>query len=325
MFKLQSMFLTGRKGRPPAFSTFATILIIAVLILGGGGVTIAAAQSSQPGQLLYEVKVLSEDARLGLTVNPQIDYQLALEFTNRRTVEIQAEIQAGSPPSESVQIRYQNQIEQAIQFALLLPDDEVIQALAQIQTALQTQQQAFLHVQTNGSPQVDSILLRTQQMLQERLRWIEAGLTNPTQLRDQLRLRDQQRQEYRQGASTPERQATCLAPGTGGGNPWTTGTPTPGSGYGPGPGDGDCETCTPDSGNHAGPQPTQTQGNQPTQADPQPTQQPNQATQAGPQPTQQQNGQPTQAGSQPTQGSQPTASGPGSQPTPGPGDPGGKH
>ena len=352
MHALQSIFVVQRKEQSPMFSTLATILLITSLILGGGGATIAAAQSSQPDQPLYSLKVISEDARINLAADPQSEYQLALEFASRRAEEMKAMLQAGSIPPEAVQARYQNQVEQAIQFAMDLPDNQAVKALDQIQTRLQTQQQAFLQVQANGSPQAEAVLLQTRQMLQERLQWVETGLTDPTQLREQLRLHDQQRKQDQQNSATPGEQSTQVSPGSGSGNPWTTGTPTPGSGYGPGKGTGDCEnctptlggqgnnpwttgtptpgsgygtgpgpdptrTCTPGSSNGPGPQATQSQNNQPTQAGPQPTQhQSNQPTQAGPQSNQQQNNQPTQAGPQATQGSQPTSA---------PGGPGGKH
>jgi hypothetical protein len=335
MHALQSIFSIRRKEHSPMFSAFATALLIVSLILGGGGITVAAAQNSQPDQALYSLKVWSEEARLDLSAGSQAEYQLALQFANRRADEIQALVQAGGIPPQTVQTRYQAQVEQAIQFAMNLPDEQAAKALQQIRSNLQVQQQAFLELQVNGSPMAEAAMLQTRQMLQERLQWVEVGLTDPAQLRDQLRKQD------RLNSPTPVNQSTQLAPGTGSGNPWTTGTPTPGSeygpgqgtgdcetctpsgsgqgsnpwttgtptpgsGYGPGQGTGDCETCTPGSSNHTGPQPTQMQGGQPTQA--------------GPQPTQQQNGQPTQSGSQPTQES----SGPGPQSTPAPGGQGGK-
>jgi hypothetical protein len=102
---------------------------------------------------------------------------------------------------------------------------------------------------------------------------------------------------------------TCDActPNAGENNPWTTSIPTPGSGYGPGPGDGTCETCTPAGGSY-GPNPTQGSAGGSMK-----TQQPA-ATQA-PANTQAPHNNPTQ--SQP----QDTDNGPGSPNTPG----GGKH
>lgn len=300
------------------FSTLATVLLIVSLVLGGGGITAVAAQSSQPDETLYGVKLMSEDIRLELTSNTQAEVQLAMRFADRRAEEIQTMLQAGRIPPERVQTRYQNQVNQAIQYALDLPNDQAIQALEQIQIRLQTQQQAFLQVQVNGSPQAAAVLVQSRQMLQEHLLWVEQGLADPDQFRDQLRQHDQLRIQDQLNSTATAAQGTLALPGIGAGNPWTTGTPTPGSEYGPGdcenctplgdglgsnpwtigtptpgssygPGPGLSATCTSGSSYGSGPQPTQPQNNQPTQAELQPTQ-------TGPQSTQQ-NNQPTQAGS----------------------------
>ena len=215
------------------YSSLVTIGFIAILILSGGGVTVAA-QSSQPNQPLYGLKVLSEDVRLGLSADSQISYRYALEFANRRAEEIQRLLQCGNIPPEPVQLRYQNQIDQALQYALDLPSDQASQALSEIQARLQTDLRVFNHLHASGS-RSEAVLGQVRAMLQERQLWIEQGLANPTQLRDQIRLRKQQNQD-------PQTNPTQVSAGTGGGNLSMTGTPTSGSGHGP----GDCAACTPD-------------------------------------------------------------------------------
>ena len=327
-------FTIRRKEQSPMFTFISTLLIVASLALTGGGAAVAASQTSQPEQALYGLKLFSEDARLGLEGDPAEAYQLALAFAERRAFEIQTMLQSGSAPPEPVLARYQAQVEQAIQYALNQPDEQAVQALEQVRTRLQSQDQAMQQIRASGLPDVEAVLLRTRAMVQERLQWVEMGLLDPVQLREMLRLRDQSGAPLQPGPGEP-----AVGPGSGPGspgpgdgeclectpaydghnsqNPWTTDTPVPGSGSGsrPGPGDGECADCTPGAG--PGPQPTPvppqpTQYQQPTQAGPQPTQY-QQPTQAGPQPTQYQ--QPTQAGPQPTQaGPQPTSSGPGGKP-----------
>ncbi len=336
-----SLFFIRRKEQNPMFSTLATILLVVSLVVGGGGATLVSAQSSQPDQPLYSVKLWSEDFRLGVTTNPQAQVELVLDFANRRVAEIQTALEAGDELSQEVQSRYQNEVEQAIRYALNLPDDQALLALAQIHTQLQLHEQDLAQVQMNGSPPAEAVLSQTRLMLQERLVWVADGLADPAQLRDQLRQRDQQSNPNLQNTATQTVQDTQTTsetgsgnpwvigtptPGSGygpgscvdctpvgeGSNPWTTGTPTPGSGYGPGPGVDVTRTCTPGSQSGSGPQPTQAQ-NQPTTAGPQSTQPQSQPTAGGSQ------GQPTSAGPQPT------ASGSGPQPTPNPGSPGGRN
>lgn len=300
MYTLQTIFVICRKEHSPMFNTIATIILIISLVLGGGGVTVAAAQGSQPDQPLYDVKLWSEDFRLSLAADPQTQFRLSLDFANKRSEEILKLLQAGSIPTDVVQNRYQNQIENAIQFAMNLQDDQAIQALQQIQVRMHTQQQAFLQAQTDGSPNAESMLTQTRRMIQERLKWIEDGLSNPAQLREILRQRDRLRQVELKNSVTPTEQNTQMAPGTGGGNPWTTGTPTPGSGYGP----GECVNCTPTGNGQDGnpwttgtPTPGSGYGPGP---DPTRTCTPGSGDGAGSQPTQPQPGQSTQAGSHPT-------------------------
>jgi len=244
MSLLQSMFLTYRKERSPMLNLFATILAIAALVLGGGGITVAAAQSSQPDQALYNLKLWSEDVRIDLASNPEVQSKLALEFADRRLAEIQTILQSGGAPSEGVQIRYQAQVEQAIQFALNLPDGQATQMLAMVHSRLQTQQNLVLQFQIGGNPEGAAVLARTRQMIQERIQWAEAGISDPAAMRNLFR----QREQY---LLTPgNRNNTGDHPG---GNPWTTGTPTPGSGYGPGDPNNPWTTGTPTPGSSYGP------------------------------------------------------------------------
>ncbi len=321
MHALRSLLMNQRKERSPMINTLATILLITSLILGGGGATVAAAQTSQPDQPLYGVKLLSEDVRIGLAADPAKEAQLAMEFAGRRAAEIALMLQKGIAPSQAVQLRYQSQIELAVRSAARLSDEQAVKLLAQMRIRLQEQQQLLLQIQENGSPAVAAVN-QIRQMLQERLQWIETGLGDPAKLREELRLREQDQNKVQQKTPSSEPQASKTVPGSGAGNPWTTGTPTPGSGYGPGQGTGECEACTPAyDGQGSNPWTTGTptpgsgygpgQGTGPT--DPAT---PGAGSGSGPQPTPWQMNQPTQAGPQPTQGAQGTAPGPQATATP---------
>ena len=302
----QALFTARRKEFSPMVNTLATIALIVSLIIGGGGATVAAAQGSQPEDLLYELKILSEDFRLNIDSDPESQYQTALDFASRRIVEINNTIAEGGIPSDAVLTRYQKQVEQSIRYALNLPDAEAIQALEKIQTRLQTQEQALLQIQANGSLLAEATLLQTREMIQTRMQWVEVGLSDPIQLRDQIRLRDRDREQDQDCTATPNSSKTPTAPGNGDGNPWTTGTPTQGSGYGPGPGPEPSSTCTPKYGQTSQPtkQPT-TQPNKPTDAGPNPTQSPNKPTDSGPHVTPDPNQPTTQPTHQPTHQPQP--------------------
>ncbi len=55
MHPLHTFFKTQRKERFPMFGALGSILLIVSIILGGSGVTLAAAQNSLPDQALYPV------------------------------------------------------------------------------------------------------------------------------------------------------------------------------------------------------------------------------------------------------------------------------
>lgn len=274
------------------FGALGTILLIVSLVLGGSGVTIVAAQQSLPDDGLYPVKTWSEDVRVQWTENEQTRLQLALEFANRRSVEVQQMLKAGQVPPETVQARWQAELDLAIQLAAEKPNEEAVQALQQVRVQVQVEEQALLQVGSSVSnPQAEAVLERSRTMLQDRLRMCEDGIQAPASLREHLRSRDHQHKQDGPPSSSPApaTQPTRTphlwqtgTPTIGGGNrhgsgshetstihdqthPWTTGTPAPGSHDGSGLGDGEHdldghgsnpwteETPTPGSGYGPGP------------------------------------------------------------------------
>lgn len=215
-------------------SAFTTILLILVMIFGGGGATAVAAQSSQPDQALYPVKLFTEDFRLMMAGDAPARLALLLEFTQTRAEEISALANQGAEIPEAVQTRYQAQVEQMIQLALGMNGDLADQTLER----LRTQQTTMLELHTGtGAPDGDQAVLRIREMLRERISWLEDGAVIPLQQRNQ-------QQQQNAATEEPVVSETVVDPGSaqggdapqyqGEGNPWTTGTPTPGSGYGPG-------------------------------------------------------------------------------------------
>ncbi|MBA4384354.1 MAG: hypothetical protein C0410_06435 [Anaerolinea sp.] len=183
--------LERRKERAPMLSTFASIILAVSLILGGSGVTVAAAQASEPGDLLYDIKLLSEYAAMDLTSTPESQFNLALDLVDRRANEIVTLLSDGDVVTDQTLIRYRDQIEQAILLATTLPEGEVVQALEKIQDRLNTQQQTLLQTKTDGSEEAVAALTQTRDMIQERLRILENGQTNLLQMMEQLRIQEQ--------------------------------------------------------------------------------------------------------------------------------------
>jgi hypothetical protein len=263
------------KEHKPMFQIFGTLILAISLLLGAGGITTLAAQSSLPDAPLYALKLWSEEARLNLASAPE-DWQLVLEFAERRVAEIQQMVENGQTPPEAVQIRLREQSEQAIRLALSGQDDEVLPALEQIRLRLEKQMRLLMALHSDGNPGLEAALVQARQTLQERQGWVEDGLHEPNWLREQLRLRlsnpelpfnTQEQNRYHTAQPEVQNQSgntgclNCTPLGTeSSGNPWTTDTPTPGSGYGEGQGSNPWTTGTPipGSGYGSGLNPSQT-------------------------------------------------------------------
>lgn len=275
------------------FSTIATILTVLALTFGGASATVYAAQDSLPGQALYQLKIQSEDLRFNWEHQETEQIGLALEFANRRIEELQAMLQQGQTPPESLMLRYQEHINTAFNLAAGLDDANLEPALDQIRQTLQEQDRIMAHLQDKTGTPDDAVLLQIRDQIRLRTSWTTEGLSDPSAFR------------LRFGGNE-------LAPGFGPG-PFITGTPTPGSSYGPGPGLQATYTCTPQAGQ--GPQPETGNSFGPG---PQPTSAPGNSYGPGPQPT-------TEPGDSYGPGPQPTTkpedgSGPGPQPTTPPAD-----
>lgn len=235
MQNFKHQIIGNRKEYSP-MTTVLTILLATALLFGAGGVTVAAAEGSQPDDPLYTLKLWSENARLDLIGDPETDFQLSLEFMGRRAEEIQLILETRTAPSAELLDEYQNQIEQTIRFALNMPEDQVKQALELIRSRLIIQQQSMEQLHLTGDADQLHQRARLQEMLQTRIGWLADGLTDPELLELQLTL---QNGPFSDDQTQP-----------GDGNPWATGTPTPGSSYGPGTGDN--ITNTPRAYDHSG-------------------------------------------------------------------------
>lgn len=263
MYTIRNLFSRKESRKMSAIANF---IVAIVMLVGGTGVTAAAAQGSLPDSFLYPVKLWTEDIRLSLTGDAGAQIQMNMEFANRRTEEIQRMLEAGNVPPEQVNERLQLHLNNALQLAAQLDGEQMNQALFQMQQELQVQVQRMINLQANANADAAQLLTRTREMLQERLRLTDAGLEDPEQLRQQLKTQDREQLRTSQpedaggnGEPNPEpgdgQDGEGYGPGEGGYGPGpdAEGTPEPGGAYGPGPGEpsGEC-TCTPQQGTGGG-------------------------------------------------------------------------
>jgi uncharacterized membrane protein YgcG len=250
MHVLHTFFMVRAKEKNPMFGTLGTVLLILSLILGGSGVTVAAAQQSMPDDTLYPVKTWSEGVRAALAEQTQTQarFGLALELANRRAFEMQTMLRAGHMPPEAVQTRMQDEIDLALILAVGQADAEAVRALNQVREQLRAQEQAFTQLGPQGDPQREAVREQARTMLHTRLQACEQGIADPAALRSQHR--EQFGTQPEDPDQLPEDQPVNepgFGPGPGAGegsagqgenNPHDTDNPAPASGYGPGYGEG---------------------------------------------------------------------------------------
>jgi hypothetical protein len=85
----------NEKARISAFKTLAILVVLAVLLFAGIGITSVAAQSSIPGDALYPVKTTIEQTRLGLAQDAGNRAQMRMSFAEQRLEEISQLIKEG--------------------------------------------------------------------------------------------------------------------------------------------------------------------------------------------------------------------------------------
>lgn len=216
---------------------FGKIMLIVALLLGGAGVTAVAAQGSLPGDGLYPVKLLVEDARLALTADSQAQIDLHLELAQTRMQEmLQLAAQQRAVP-DKVAVQMQTQLQAALRVAAQFDDAPLQAAMQQIETRVITQAQAL--TQTRAHAPDDNGLRHTEQILNQMQAMAQLGQSDPAAFRARFGPgrpieppASHTPQPTRTGTMTQTPQATRAPVSSH--TPQSVGTPQ-GNSYGPGP------------------------------------------------------------------------------------------
>ena len=178
-------------------TTLISIFLILATVLGGSGITVVAAQSSLPGDFLYPVKTLSEDAFYQLTLGDQERLNLALDYADRRLAEIQDLLDAGQVPPNAVQLRLQTHLQTALELSvkdISMADELLEQTRSRMQETLTNRL-----VQANPDPTGEAVRLHVRDMLQVRISWVEDGLEQLSKLKMQTQNQQQTQQQEQPG------------------------------------------------------------------------------------------------------------------------------
>lgn len=214
-----------------------SLVLAGVLLIGGGATAVSAAQDDLPTDPLYGLKTLTEDVRLWANTNPRAEVELLMEMVQTRTREMAALAARGEDVPARVTERLNLHIQQALQTAAGMNDDAMQAALLRIRAQLQAAEQEMIMLQAQAGGETSPLLARTREMLRDRIRLVDEGVTDPEGFRNTYR------HENRHGltatptpVSTEELpQVTPTAGGNGDGTGNPTCTPVPNEFQDPGP------------------------------------------------------------------------------------------
>ncbi len=171
-----------KKERSPMF-TLARIILLAAIALGGTGMTAYAAQESLPAQPLYPIKTWIEDVRLGLSTDPQRDFDLLFAFVEERISEIERLAQQRQAIPEHVATRLNEHMRVMAQVVADLDDPALLQAMEQVRIRSQVQVQRLENVRENAPDDTPALGQATQAMNNLRT-MAEGALEDPVTFRE---------------------------------------------------------------------------------------------------------------------------------------------
>lgn len=239
--------------RQKSFATLAlTSLLVLVLLISSGAGVAAAALGTLPGEALYPVKTFTEDMRLALTVSDNNEFNLLIEYVERRYDEVDALQAKGEPIPDSVAERLGEQLGTMLRTAANMDDMEMLHSLTDMHNMLQPMYQGTNGDQDRVQDQFqDKLMAQVQKTIRESWDATELGLNDPLQFRYTYSYTYQYM--YKHAGENGNMQDPV---GTAWGNgPLLDGTPTPAAGpsYGPGPDDGPLDSGDNDGENSYGP------------------------------------------------------------------------
>lgn len=204
--------------RPVLKVLVAGLFAMAILLIGSG-ISVSAAQDSLPGQALYPVKTWTEDLNLALTFSRQTRLNLVLNYTNRRMSEISNLLAHGKPLDEKTSLRFQQELDDALQLAAQLDDTQIQSALLQIKDHAASQGLIVKQMISGLPPRALPAIQQLENRLDEQVQISTIGEGNPQEFRTKVRERQMQRKENKHPGQTEE---PGLIP------PGKSGTPAPG-------------------------------------------------------------------------------------------------
>lgn len=173
----------GRRAWVTRFAAITAVIVVALSSLGG---TIYAAQAAQPDDLLYPVKMLTEEIQVRLEGDPEDKLDLYVFFANRRMQEIQQQLAAGEEVSGKALALLEDHTQKMMEQAAKLDESNMNKALHQIEENLQIQNQLMAALEKERPQDGPPGLLHAQERIRERLEIVRNGLREPAGFRERM-------------------------------------------------------------------------------------------------------------------------------------------
>ena len=178
---------SGRGWRFVYAARLVALLLAALSVVALGGGVVWAASDSLPGDLLYEVKLATEDVRLSLAPTGASQVELALRFVQERTREMEALAVAGQPVPEEAVARMERHIERALAQSAQSPEEEMAGLLNRVAERTRAQAQTLERVRELAPQRALAGLQRAMRACYQGAEAAEGGLDDPNAFRQRFR------------------------------------------------------------------------------------------------------------------------------------------
>jgi hypothetical protein len=185
--------LFQRNQRKSVLNPLIAVVLAAIILFGGSGITVFAAQGSLPDQGLYPLKTWSEDVILSMVGSPQVRLNYALDFSDRRVAEISGLLAIEKPIPEGVDTRLQNELDLVLQLTAVMNDAQAIQQLERVRQRAEAQYKKTTMLISGAPETAEPLLLKAHEYLQEQIRLATMGETDLQGFRVQIRQHIQNR------------------------------------------------------------------------------------------------------------------------------------
>jgi len=161
----------------------AVLLVVVVGMAALGGGVVWAAGDSLPGDLLYPVKLATEDVRLALTSAPADQVDLALRFVEERAEEVRTLVEAGRQVPDETIARMERHIERALIQVAWVSDEEMTGLLTRVAERTRAQAQVLEQVRATAPQQAQPGLEHAATVCRQGAEAAEDGLNDPQAFR----------------------------------------------------------------------------------------------------------------------------------------------